>query len=1317
MPPMRAAFRNRFPSWARTLGLILLGLAAVWSAAIWWLPAVLKPQVERLAGEALGRAVQIENIDFRPWTLELTVNGLVVRSQDGSSEQFSVRQLYANLASASLVKLGPVIDALSVDQPRLHLRQLAPGRYDIDDILARLSVPSDHPSGEPLPFAISNLTLSGGQVDLADEVIGKTHTVRNLNLGLPFLSNFPAYHHVETEPRLAFQLNGSAFDSAANSTPFVSSRKTELNLKIQQLDLTPYLGYLPAGLPVALSAGVVDADIRLRFEQQPAVSLILDGQLSLQDVVVKDAAKGELLEVQRVALVIDELRPLERVARLASLDVVAPRLSVRRDAQGRLNLMPQGAQATAPATAGATTAPASAASAPQSAASPSAAPTWSFSLAKMQLQEGTVRWVDEAASPGRAADLQLGRLALQVDDLKWPFAQPLRLSGSAQLNASAVQGAVDQAGELTFSGSATDRAADVQVLLERTPLALAAPYLAGVLKPRLQGELSADMAVNWRADAGVVVAAERLTLAGLALDSGTRARSAAPASTVRPQEASIRTVELRKARVDVARQTVTAELLRIDRPRAQVSRAKQGGRWMYEDWLVAASPAAAATTVPKPASPAWTVSLAGLEIDDGAVAYADQSGARPVALGVSALKLRVRDLRSSLDKPMRMQLVATVGSGGTTPGRVGFTGQVTPNPLLVQGELDIRQFPVHALEPYFGDALNLRLTRADASYQGALRYAAGAAGPSVKLAGDLGVEDLRAEQGAGNGRDLLSWNALRLRGLGVDMAPGTTTAVVVRETALTDFYARVIVDETGRINLQDLTKPSVGSAASTGSVATTPAATASAGGGASDAAPPAASPVAAPAPAAASTATATATATTTTTATGPAPDIRFGPIELQNGRVLFSDRFVKPNYTANLTELNGRLSSFASAAPDGAAPALADLQLKGRAEGTASLDISGKLNPLAKPLALDIRAKVRDLELPPLSPYSVKYAGHGIERGKLSVDLHYEVLPNGQLTASNSLVLNQLTFGEPVPGAPASLPVRLATALLADRNGVIDLTLPIQGSLNDPQFSLGPVILKAIGNLILKAVTAPFSLLAGAFGGGGEALGQIDFAPGSAALDAAAEQKLDKVATALMNRPGLKMSVAGSASLDAERDGYKRARLQRMVQAEKRRQAGSGREAAGVTTAGADAPGNSDVSGTPGTPGTAGTSGSAAGPAASTAPRAPGATGRPAVVVSASEYPALLTSLYRRTDLAEKPRNVIGMAKDIPLAQMEQLLLDNMTVSEESIRNLAVQRGVAVRDYLASRQVPLERLFLGAPKAVTTDASWSPRADLDLATP
>jgi hypothetical protein len=399
--------------------------------------------------------------------------------------------------------------------------------------------------------------------------------------------------------------------------------------------------------------------------------------------------------------------------------------------------------------------------------------------------------------------------------------------------------------------------------------------------------------------------------------------------------------------------------------------------------------------------------------------------------------------------------------------------------------------------------------------------------------------------------------------------------------------------------------------------------------------------------------------------TQAAPVIHFGPVSVTGGRVNFTDHFIKPNYSAQLTELGGKLSAFSSQTKEGEVQ-LSDLELRGRAEGTAALEIVGKLNPLAKPLALDIVGHVRDLELAPLSTYAVHYSGYGIERGKLNMDVAYKVQADGQLTASNKVVLHQLAFGEQVPGAPNSLPVKLAVALLADHDGVIDINLPLSGSINDPQFRVGPIVFKLIVNLIGKAITSPFSLLANAFDGGGDELSTVNFAPGSAILTPEARSGLEKVAHALLERPALKMTVVGTASLDMEREGFKREQLQAMVVAEKRRTSRDG---------------------------------------AANTPQE----------VSAQEYPALLKTVYRRANFP-KPRNLIGMIKDLPVAEMEALLLANLPATETAIQELAIRRGVTVRDHLASLKLPPERLFLGASKAVNADANWLPHAELNLST-
>ena len=352
-----------------------------------------------------------------------------------------------------------------------------------------------------------------------------------------------------------------------------------------------------------------------------------------------------------------------------------------------------------------------------------------------------------------------------------------------------------------------------------------------------------------------------------------------------------------------------------------------------------------------------------------------------------------------------------------------------------------------------------------------------------------------------------------------------------------------------------------------------------------------------------------------------------------------------------------------------------------------------------------------------------KYAGYGIERGKMSVDVAYVVQPDGQLTASNKIVLNQLAFGDKDATSTASLPVKLAVALLTDRNGIIDLDLPVSGSINDPQFSLGGVIWKVITNLVVKAVTAPFSLLAAAFdGAGGGESSRIEFAPGTASLGATARESLDKLAKALADRPALKLTVVGESRLDAEAEAWRKERLQQLVRSEKRRQAGGrgggGRSGALDGAASAPAVAASAPAANASAPAASASALAVAASAPAASASAPGGTGGRTgndVTVSEAEYPALLKEVYRRADIA-KPKNVIGMVKDVPVAEMEALLLAGITVDAEAMQQLAVRRGVVVRDYLASRDIPIARLFLGAPKTAGGEPSWTPRADLKVGT-
>ncbi len=1262
-PSMNAA-SLRQNKWVRRGIVALLALLALWVLAWLAVPPIAKSQIQKIASESLGRQVTVGKIDFKPWTLELALSDLRVATADGSKSQLAVARIYADAELQSILRLAPVIDAVKVESPAILLTHLADGKYDVDDILAKFASQPAAPKGEPPRFAIYNITVSGGSVDFDDQTVKRKHELRDFTLNVPFLSNLPSQREIKTEPKLAFILNGSKFDTAAFTTPFAESRKTDAQVDFEGLDLAPYLGYVPGGLPVGLRAGKLDAHLKIDFERAATAGLKITGTVAAREIKLADGKGRDLLGFDSLRIALADVRPLDRVVHLGEVALAAPRLVVSRDAAGQLNLL-----ATDRAT-GATEKVASVPAPGGAAPKPAGQPDWRVQVDKVALSGGEVGWRDQTTSP--AASIDVKQLALQASAVAWPMEKPAPFNGSTTIGGAA----------LKFSGEATDKAARIETEVDGLPLSLAAPYLAQSLEPTLDGKLSGQIDVTWAAPE-LKFKARRLAADGLAL---TQAKTAL---------ASVGRFELVDAEVDMTKHTLAIASFTATNPKVRIERDNDK-RWMFERWLKVpangnggeVSAKTAAPKVPQGATAAgadakpWALSIGTVAVDNGALSYSDKAaGATPVAFEITSLKVNAQKIAPDTNATSPLEVSGRIGAGRADAGRFDYKGTVVLKPVAAEGRLEVAAIPVHAFKAYYADPFNVDVRRAFANFRGTVKYAAAPAGMSLKVAGDTALDDFRANSatltqspGTARGNQLLSWKTLSLRGLQLNMVPNVPLAMDVRETTLTDFFARVIVDPTGRINLQDLTKGAPGTPAPAGAAPEATTRRSLGGTRTTTIARPSGAPVPAeaavgePAPAAAPPKAAVAAAQSPAGG-GNAPVINFGPMSLVNGRIDFTDLFVKPNYSADLSELTGKLSAFSSK-PQGDRPAMADLELRGKAQQTASLDISGKLNPLAKPLELDITAKMRDLDLPPLSPYSVRYAGHGIERGKLSMDVSYKIAPDGQLTATNKLVLNQLQFGEQVEGAPASLPVRLAVALLADRNGVIDVDLPLSGSLNDPQFSIGPLIFKAIVNLIVKAATAPFSLLTGGFGGGGGGESStIAFAPGSTVLSSGAKESLDKVAKALADRPGLQMTVVGMASLDKERESYQRQRLRQMAQTEKRRAAVRASQNA-----------------------------------ADVAP------------LTDAEYPELLAAVYKRADNISKPRNMIGLAKDVPTEEMEKLLMATIPVDEESIRQLAVERGAVVRDYLLAQKVPSERLFLGAVRTQAEGDDWKPGAELKLAT-
>ncbi|MFH7044032.1 DUF748 domain-containing protein [Paucibacter sp. JuS9] len=803
-----------------------------------------------------------------------------------------------------------------------------------------------------------------------------------------------------------------------------------------------------------------------------------------------------------------------------------------------------------------------------------------------------------ASAPSPAWQFAIEQLGLRRSKLAWSDAAPvaqLKLD-DIEFKANGMQWPLaEQAASyelstrlkdarLVLKGQVSILALRAEAELRSLALESFTPYLASLSPLAVRGNLSSRAELHWDKPM------EPSSLPMLRLSELTLEKLQAGT------ELSLARITLDQAELSLAKHQVQLGQMRLQQARLAVSRAGEGG-WNFEQWLAKASEEKSAE-----AGKPWQVQLAGLSLDQGHVELQDASTPRPVHLVASEISAKLSDVAwgkpgtSAMRLSMKLGAVRDGRAKVDENGKLRWTGRLSlPEPQL-SGRLVVEHLPLGGISPYIEQQLGVRLQRADANWQGEVAIA----GPNLKLAGDLQVADLLLRMARGESREeLLSWKGLSLRGFTFAMAPREASRLAVAETKLDEFFARLDIAPDGQFNLRGLTLPA-------------PAASASP-------AEPPAKPV----------------------------QYQLGPTYLAGGRVDFSDRFVRPNYNARLSELNGSIGALSSDMAD-----MATVELHGKVAGTGKLEIGGKLKP--SPLALDIQARASEIELAPLSPYAGKYAGYAIERGKLSTRLAYKIDPGGKLQAENQVILNQLQFGERVDSPDAtSLPVKFALSLLEDRDGVIDINLPISGSIDDPEFSVGGLVWRLFLNLIGKALTSPFSLLAG---GGHEDSSSLAMAPGANELGSEGMARLDKLAQALIDRPRLRLSITGSASLEAERAALLDQRLQQALNAERQRE-----------------------------------------------------LRRDAKTQPSREQ--VLRRLYQRTDLKTRPRTVIGLLKDVPPAEMERLLMSSYAVDAEAARQLALARAVLVRDALIARGVPNERLFLAAPK------TSGPQVELSLDAP
>lgn len=1224
-----------------TLGTLAL-LAVLWTLAIgWWLPRFLQPRIEAAASEALGAPLVMERIDIAPWRLEARVHGLRLGPPDAA--WLRLAELRANISTESLWRRAPVIERLSLREPALALERLGPGRFNVTPMLQALAKrPPAAPDEEPARFAVHNIRVEGGSGRFVDRVAGSEHKVEGLQLGIPFVSNLPSQVRLDVEPLLDAQVNGSRLHVQGKTKPFAPGRPASIDIAWQDLDVPAWLEalapLLPQALPLTVRQGRLDLALHVVFEQREAPApptLQVAGDVTLRDLQAALVEQGIAVAVPRLELQSLDLQPLERRAALKALRLQGPQVDVALDTLlARQEPAPHAGRDLLVLDAGAVAPAGSAASQPASAATPPA--PWQWRLDTLELAEGRVGLAHPAWSEPRA----LAAIGLKVSGLDSRADAP-----QATLTLALNDG---QDGRVQLDGSVNAASASGKLEATLADLQLApwlAPWQAQVPVRLRGGRLDAQTQVSFAGAAWAVEQGE-LRLADLQVEPAAAAATAAatPARRTAPRRAAPAAVVSAADRLGLAELGlsglqahggeagkplhVQAESLILQGLDLRAVRDERGGlAWVPPTSETPATAPSAARGESKSTAATWQ--LGELRCSACSVGFVDRA-VRPAAnIGLQRSELTLRKLSSDLAQPLEFALGTQVQGGG----RVQIGGTLRPQPLALQTRLKLEAVDLRMLQPYLEPRVNLSLVSAKAHAAGELRAEGSAreALASLRWRGRLGLSELRALDQL-NQAEFLRLKTLSLDGADIDWRPARLAADF-GQVALEDFFARVIINADGRINLRDIVKRE-------GEAEPRSLTTAAIGEPGAEAAS-AAAPASAPAPAVAASAAPSAASTPAAAAAGDAPRLRWRGIRLARGAVDFTDNFIRPNYSARLTDIDGEVSALAWDDPKPA-----DVRIAGKVDGSAPLEIAGTVHPLGPRLATDIAASARGVDITRLSAYSARYAGYGIEKGTLSLKVHYTV-KDGQLRGENQLYLDQLTFGDKVDSPNAlKLPLQLAVSLLKDRNGVIDLNLPISGSLDDPQFSLGGVIVRVVVNLITKAITAPFSLLASAFGGGTQELGHVEFAPGSSELGEPARAKLDTLVKALQDRPALKLEATGHADTAADEAALRQRHVERLMRAAKARSRGELAES---------------------------------------------------VTIEPAERERWLEAAYKDSDLKTKPRNLVGFAKSLPPAEMELLLQQAAPVGSAALTELANRRGDRVKAYLVEKVSP-ERVLLSASK-------------------
>ncbi len=517
---------------------------------------------------------------------------------------------------------------------------------------------------------------------------------------------------------------------------------------------------------------------------------------------------------------------------------------------------------------------------------------------------------------------------------------------------------------------------------------------------------------------------------------------------------------------------------------------KPDGKINYLDLLPVAqggdqSPETAAEPAPQGKSD-WNISVQSLALDNFGLSFEDRSLKKPVLFNVKPFNIKLDNFTNKTGASLPVQFDAVINKTGS----IKLAGDAIVSPFSSRLKVNVNDIDLEKFQPYLESYARLDIIDGQLNVDGEFAIALPADDkPDMKFKGNTHIAGLLTRDQILN-KDFVKWKKLTLNDIDADVKANRYTA---KQLLIEKPYARVIIAKDKTINVNDVLI----------TAKTHPAAS-----------------------------------TKTEKKRQTSEDktyFKLDKVKVIDGSSDFADLSLILPFAAQIKSLDGGASGVSSEKDS-----TMKVSLKGNAYDLAPVEINGEISPYLGDY--NIQMKFQGMPMPLVSPYMVQFAGYKVEKGKLTLELKYQVV-NRQLTASNSIFIDQFELGEKVENPEAvSVPLELAVALLKDSDGKIKLDVPITGSLEDPKFSLGKIIVQALLNAISKVVTSPFNAIASMIGSE-QNLSVINFAPGQAELDIQQKTKLDSIALALKDRPVLNIEIKGAVFQEQDWPAMRKAAL------------------------------------------------------------------------------------------------------------------------------------------------------------------------------